>query len=233
MPNKSKKIDPVSGPKKKITPSHVLMIFLVVFGAIIVVGAILFTLEWDKLKTENKDLENKLDVAQNTLSEVNEAKNAADNEAVNNTTTNTTVTNSTKTDDSGTVSKVKIYMIAADDNGKTGTLVGCGDSVIAVTRDITPTTQPLEAAIKELLSIKTHDFGESGLINPLYQSTLQVKQVAVKDGVATIKLTGTVLSGGVCDDPRIVAQLKNTALQFSTVKSVDISVNNVPLDQLF
>jgi hypothetical protein len=35
--------------------------------------------------------------------------------------------------------------------------------------------------------------------------------------------------GGVCDEPRVRAQLEETALQFVTVDSVSIFVNGQPL----
>ena len=38
--------------------------------------------------------------------------------------------------------------------------------------------------------------------------------------------------GGVCDDPRIKAQLEESALQFNTVDKASVFINGVPLDQL-
>jgi hypothetical protein len=55
--------------------------------------------------------------------------------------------------------------------------------------------------------------------------------VTLSAGKATIKLSGTLMLGGVCDNPRVKAQLEQTALQFSTVKDVAIFINNVTLDQ--
>lgn len=130
------------------------------------------------------------------------------------------------------VAHVNIYMIALNDNGKTGPAVGCGDSVIAVQRDIAPTAGVLTAALKELLSLHDQTYGQSGLYNALYQSDLQVKRVAVLNGTAVIQLTGKLTLGGECDDPRVAAQLKSTALQFRTVRAVAVSVNGVPLEQL-
>lgn len=132
----------------------------------------------------------------------------------------------------GRFTQVKIYLIALNDNGRSGPQVGCGDSAIPVVRQITPTNAPLTAAIKELLSLHDRDYGESGLYNALYQSRLAVSSVAIMNGVATIRLTGQLLQGGECDSPRIGAQLTNTALQFSTVRSVQVFINGVPLQTL-
>jgi hypothetical protein len=38
--------------------------------------------------------------------------------------------------------------------------------------------------------------------------------------------------GGVCDSPRVQAQLEEIALQFSTVNSVAVFINGEPLDQV-
>jgi hypothetical protein len=50
--------------------------------------------------------------------------------------------------------------------------------------------------------------------------------------VATVHLTGKLTLGGECDDPRVQAELEETALQFSTVKKVSFYVNNVALSKL-
>ncbi len=129
-------------------------------------------------------------------------------------------------------STVKIYLVAIDDNGRSGPKIGCNDSLVAVDRPIQPTNAPLTAAIKELLSIHQRDYGQSGLMTALYQSTLQVQSIAIVNGLATIRLTGRIQSGGECDDPRIISQLDYTARQFSTVRSTAIYVNGTLIQTL-
>lgn len=124
---------------------------------------------------------------------------------------------------------VLIYLIAIDDNGTSGKLIGCGDSLIPVKVLIKPTTGVLRAALNALLSIKDQFYGESGLYNALYQANLQVGDVSINNGRAVIHLTGTLMLGGVCDIPRVEAQLTEIALQFSTVTSVSVFINDVPL----
>ena len=125
--------------------------------------------------------------------------------------------------------QVKVFLIAIDDNGKAGKKIGCGDSVVAVTRPITATPGVLRAALESLFAIKDTYYGQSGLYNALAQSDLHVQGITIAMGVATIKLTGTVKMGGECDIPRVEAQLTETALQFSTVKVASIFVNGRPL----
>ena len=113
-----------------------------------------------------------------------------------------------------------------------GGSVGCGDAIVPVTRHIAPTRAPLTAAMHELLSIKDRVDGQTGLYNALYQSDLQVEKITIDSGKATILLTGQLMLGGECDNPRIEAQLKQTALQFATVKDVAIFVNGTPIEKI-
>lgn len=130
---------------------------------------------------------------------------------------------------SGKVSTVRVYLIAIGDSGKSGRSVGCGDSLVAVKREIAPTTAPLTAAIRLTLANHQRTYGQSGLYNALYQSRLQLKRATVVKGTATIKLTGRLTLGGVCDTPRVRAQLRQAALQFPTVHRVFVTVNGISL----
>ena len=124
---------------------------------------------------------------------------------------------------------VQIYLIALEDNGQSGIQVGCGDSAVEVQVEIPRTQAVLRAALESLLSIKTQYYGESGLYNALYQSELQVESVTIDAGKASVYLTGTLMMGGVCDNPRVQAQLEQTVLQFSTVNEMEIFINRQPL----
>ena len=126
--------------------------------------------------------------------------------------------------------RVKIYLVAIGDNGVSGKLIGCGDSLVPVEVPITPTLGVLRAALNELFKLEGQQYyGQSGLYNALYQSDLSIADVAVIGGEARIFLTGTLMLGGVCDTPRVEEQLKALALQFNTVESVSIYINGEPL----
>jgi hypothetical protein len=127
---------------------------------------------------------------------------------------------------------VKIVFIALEDNGQSGTLVGCGDSAIPISVTIPRTQGVLRAALEKLLSAKQQFYGESGYYNALYQSDLQVATVVIEQGKAIIHLTGSIILGGTCDAPRVEAQIEQTALQFSTVSEVAVFVNDVPLEEV-
>lgn len=131
-----------------------------------------------------------------------------------------------------TVDQVQIFLVALEDDGTSGDMIGCNDSIIGVVRPITPTDQPIEAALNELLSMKDAFFGESGLYNALSQSSLTVDSVTVEDMLASVHLSGELLLGGVCDNPRVQAQLEYTVLQFPGVEAVEIFINGEPIQSL-
>lgn len=141
-----------------------------------------------------------------------------------------TLAPSTPTTGTGTEQTVKIVLIALEDNGQSGTLVGCGDSAIPINVTTPPTQGVLRAALEKLLSAKQQFYGESGYYNALYQSDLRVASVTIEQGKAIIRLTGSLMLGGTCDAPRVEAQLEQTALQFSTVNDVAVFINDVPLE---
>jgi LysM repeat protein len=117
----------------------------------------------------------------------------------------------------GTIDQTNIYLIAQNDNGQSGPEIGCGDSVVPVEMVISPTNAPLKASLTKLLSIKDQDSALSGLYNALYTSDLQVTSVVIVNRQSIVNLS---------------AQLQETALQFSTVDSVAISVNGVLLEDV-
>jgi hypothetical protein len=126
-------------------------------------------------------------------------------------------------------SSASIYLVALNDNGASGPMIGCGDSIVAAQVQFAPTVAPLTAALQQLLSNHSQFYGQSGLYNALYQSDLTLTGVNIVDGEAIISLTGTVRLGGVCDAPRVASQLEQTALQYTTVNRVTITVNGQPL----
>jgi hypothetical protein len=140
-------------------------------------------------------------------------------------------TSAAPTSTPATEQNVKIVLIALEDNGQSGTLVGCGDSGIPINVTIPPTQGVLRAALEKLFSAKQQFYGESGYYNALYQSDLEVAKVTIEQGKAIIRLTGTIMLGGACDAPRVEAQIEQTALQFSTVSDVEVFVNDVPLEE--
>jgi hypothetical protein len=127
---------------------------------------------------------------------------------------------------------VRLYFIALGDEGQSGMPVGCGDSIVPVTIDIEPTVAPLTAAFEHLLDIDEEYYGQSGLYNPLHTSDLTLDSAAVENGRATIYLSGDLQIPGMCEHPRLEAQLRQTADQFSTVGESIIYINDERLENI-
>lgn len=124
--------------------------------------------------------------------------------------------------------RVQVPLIAMSTNGP----LGCGDTVVMVTRNVSATIAPLTAAVQQLLSIHDRFYGQSGLYDPLYNTNLAVQSVTINNGLATIKLTGKLSLGGECDDPRVAAQFDALGHQFSSVQKVQVFINGTPLENL-
>jgi spore germination protein GerM len=83
-----------------------------------------------------------------------------------------------------------------------------------------------------MFTIDNEFYGQSGLYNALHQSNLSVQGIDIDNGHATIALNGDLQMGGTCDTPRIEAQLTQTALQYSTIDTVSITINGQPLEDI-
>jgi len=123
----------------------------------------------------------------------------------------------------------KIYLVALDDNGASGPLIGCNDSLVPVEIMVDPGTDALWAALNALLGLKEQYYGQSGLYNALYQSNLQVKEIKFEAQQLKVELIGSVMLGGACDNPRFSAQLTGTVAQFAEGREVKIEINDLDL----
>jgi hypothetical protein len=120
---------------------------------------------------------------------------------------------------------VRLYFIAQNDNGKSGPRIGCGDSIIEVTREIEPVDDPITATLSLAVSLRGTQYGESGLYNALGMSSLRVGQVLRDGSDIWVDLIGTLALGGTCDAPRVEAQLRHTVMQFPGVSNVTFALN--------
>ncbi len=127
---------------------------------------------------------------------------------------------------------LQIFLVAIGDNGASGKKFGCDDSLVAVDVVVNPTVAVLRTSLNELLAIKSDYYGQSGLYNALYQSDLEIEELGLENGRASIYLKGDLILGGTCDNPRVEEQLRATALQFSTVSEVEIFINGKPLGEV-
>jgi hypothetical protein len=129
-----------------------------------------------------------------------------------------------------TTRRVYIAYIADGDDGKIGEKVGCGDSVVIVSKTAQATSD-VEGALRALLADKSEKYGTTGLRNALWQSSLTLDGVTVIEKTANVKLGGNLQLAGVCDIPRVKAQLESTVKASSDATAVNITVNDKTLDE--
>jgi hypothetical protein len=126
-----------------------------------------------------------------------------------------------------------IFLIAVDDNGQTGTKIGCGDSLVPVNDMVTiPGTatdqqvaDSITAALTKLFSMHDMNYGQSGLYNALYRSNLMVDRVTYTSAATRVALSGTLELGGECDNPRVEAEITQAIVQFTPGVVPTITLN--------
>jgi hypothetical protein len=124
---------------------------------------------------------------------------------------------------------LKIFLVALEDAGKSGAAIGCGDSLVPV--DIE--TTDARSALEFLLAHNDRFYGQSGLYNTLNQSDLKVVRYDEKSGSIEVDLVGKFLLGGICDNPRVKAQLEATIRQSAeSTFPVILRINGELLDDV-
>lgn len=129
---------------------------------------------------------------------------------------------------------VNVFFVALGDNGASGLLLGCGDSLIAVPHDIPAgtVTERIAAALTELFSVKDRYVGDQQYYNALYQSNLVVDSVTLDGTTAVVQLSGDYSLGDDCNRPRIEAQIEGTVSDLAEVDAVQVFVNGTPLETI-
>ncbi|MGN7251115.1 GerMN domain-containing protein [Arthrobacter sp. SAFR-014] len=124
-----------------------------------------------------------------------------------------------------------VYYVALDDGGRSGVRFGCNDSLVAVHQADSSASEPLQAAMGRLLSGPGAP-PATGLYNALSASSLQYVSGYLDGTTVVVNLTGAVQPGGVCDLPRIEAQLTHTAVTAVGAVRAEIYVSGVPLAEV-
>lgn len=122
---------------------------------------------------------------------------------------------------------VTAYYVLLDDGGSSGVRFGCNDSLVGVKRSQTESTEPLPAAITALLDGSEPPIAD--VYNSLSGSTLDFLSGTFDGTTVTVYLAGTIRPGGVCDIPRIEAQLTQTAVSAVGAIRAEIYVNGAGL----
>lgn len=139
-------------------------------------------------------------------------------------------TNNTSNQTPTTPEKISanIYLISMEDAGKNGKKIGCGDSVVPYQIQIKNegVSTNISTSLVNLFNIHQQFYGTPPLYNSLYQSILSVETVGFNGEKAIVRIRGTTALGGVCDNPRFEAQIRETVMQFPQVKEAEIYIND-------
>ena len=122
---------------------------------------------------------------------------------------------------------VTAYYVLLDDGGSSGVRFGCNDSLVGVRRANAESASPLPAAIGALLDGSAPPIAD--VYNSLSGSALDFLSGSFDGTTVTVYLAGTIRPGGVCDIPRIEAQLTQTAVSAVGAIRAEIYVNGVGL----
>ncbi|MGX1750680.1 GerMN domain-containing protein [Glutamicibacter protophormiae] len=125
-----------------------------------------------------------------------------------------------------------LFYVAVGDAGQSGPEIGCGDSLVATQTGPEEFTNQVEASMAALLADDNEELGGSGLRNALAASNLEYVTSLVDGDVVTVELEGTVSSGGTCDDPRIIEQLKYTAMTAAGTGEAEILVEGEKIEEV-
>jgi hypothetical protein len=123
---------------------------------------------------------------------------------------------------------VTAYYVLLDDGGSNGVRFGCNDSLVGVARTSPGGKEPLPAAVGALLeepkeAVPSKPAPE--VYNALSNSDLKFLSGSFDGTTVTVYLAGALRLGGVCDVPRVEAQLTQTAVAAVGAVRAEIYVN--------
>jgi hypothetical protein len=126
----------------------------------------------------------------------------------------------------------RIFLIELDDGGVDGRRVGCGDSAVPVEVALPRRDRALEGSLGALLAMKETFDTRTGFYNALHGSNLEIDRIDHNGPEVRVHLKGYLEIGGECDSPRVLAQLTETALQFSDVQQARFFLEGESLARL-
>ena len=126
-----------------------------------------------------------------------------------------------------------LYYVVLGDNGASGEMIGCGDSLVASETDPVATDDPLRASMERLLADPERELGGTpSLYSAIPGGTLAYVSGEVDGGTVTVELTGAPAPAGECDNPRIETQLKRTAMAASGASEAVILVDGETIEDV-
>jgi hypothetical protein len=123
-----------------------------------------------------------------------------------------------------------VYYVAIDDGGSRGVRFGCNDSLVPV-RGVAVPGDPLSVALGRLLGAGMPLDSDAALYDALASSSLRYLSGYMNGSTVVVNLSGSLRPGGVCDIPRIQAQLTHTIVSASGATRAEIYVNGRTLTE--
>ncbi|WP_144662105.1 GerMN domain-containing protein [Paenarthrobacter nicotinovorans] len=123
-----------------------------------------------------------------------------------------------------------VYYVAIDDGGARGVRFGCNDSLVPV-RGVSVPGDPLSVALGRLLEAGLPVDSDAALYDSLAGSSLRFLSGYMNGSTAVVNLSGSLRPSGVCDIPRIQAQLIHTVVSATGASRAEIYVNGRTLTE--
>ncbi|MGF4044017.1 GerMN domain-containing protein [Paenarthrobacter nitroguajacolicus] len=123
-----------------------------------------------------------------------------------------------------------VYYVAIDDGGARGVRFGCNDSLVPI-RGVAAPGDPLSVALGRLLEAGMPVDSDAALYDSLADSSLRYLSGYMSGATVVVNLSGSLRPGGVCDIPRIQAQLTQTIVSASGASRAEIYVNGRTLTE--
>ncbi|TVU60120.1 GerMN domain-containing protein [Paenarthrobacter nitroguajacolicus] len=123
-----------------------------------------------------------------------------------------------------------VYYVAIDDGGARGVRFGCNDSLVPV-RGVAVPGDPLSVALGRLLGAGMPLDSDAALYDALAGSSLRYLSGYMNGSTVVVNLSGSLRPGGICDIPRIQAQLTHTIVSASGATRAEIYVNGRTLTE--
>ncbi|WP_258061776.1 hypothetical protein [Arthrobacter sp. ZGTC412] len=130
---------------------------------------------------------------------------------------------------------VTAFYVLLDDGGSNGVRFGCNDSLVGVAHISSAGEDALAAAVRALLDAQAEAVESPppspDVYNALSGSELKFLSGSFDGTTVTVYLAGTLSMGGVCDLPRVEAQLTQTAVSAVGAIRAEIYVNGRSLSE--
>lgn len=125
------------------------------------------------------------------------------------------------------------YYVTKATNTPQASTFGCGDILVPITiESARKDNTTLKISLNELFTNSNQYTDSQTEYSALNQANLTVDEVTESQSTVNVYLTGELILGGTCDNPRVEQQLTATIREYVPGKKINILINNIPLSDL-